>query len=197
MIDKGTYDLMKKKYGGVGSWAVWDPADRTPKSNTHGMQWVAAPELLDKLDTGFIFVGLNWSSTHGDQTKNGSIAWANFHSSYSHQNDYKLRYALSDTRYWGSYITDLIKLFAEVDSSKVKKYLAQNPGIITESIFNFEEEIAHLQGNPVLVAMGAETYRLLYRHLDHKYRVAQIRHYSYYISKENYRDEVLKLLDKY
>ena len=195
MIDKDTYELMRSKYGCVGSWAVWDPAGDTPKSNTSGMQWVSDPNLLSILDTGFVFVGLNWSSTHGDQTIGGSVDWGNFHSGYSYQHDYKLRYALSNTRYWGSYITDFIKLYAEVDSSKVKAYLSQSPDVITENIITFETEVGHLQPNPVLVAMGGETYRLLQKNLGYKYRIVKIRHYSSYISKEAYRAEILKTLE--
>lgn len=114
MISKETYELMKSKYGIVGSWAIWTPPGDTPKSNTHDMAWLNKENLLDTLDTGFVFVGLNWSSTHGDQTKGGELAWSNFHSSYAYQHDYKLRYAVTDTRYWGSYMTDLIKFYYEV-----------------------------------------------------------------------------------
>ena len=195
MITKETYELMKTKYGQVGSWAVWDPATNTPKSNTAGMEWLASSNLLEFLDTGFIFVGLNWSSTHGDQTKDGTLDWTNFHSSYSYQHDYKLRYALSETRYWGSYMTDFIKLYPEVDSAKVKKYLKQSPEVIDKSVAIFEEEIGYLQKNPVLVAMGGDVYRLLDKNLGHKYKIAQIKHYSSYISKEDYREEVLNVLD--
>ncbi len=195
MIDKKTYELMKAKYGIVGSWAVWTSASNTPKSNTCDMSWINDARLLELLDTGFIFVGLNWSSTHGDQTQGGSVAWSNFHSSYAYQQDYKLRYALTDTRFWGSYMTDLIKLYSEVDSLKVRKYLKKNPGVIADNILTFEEEISHLQKDPLLVAMGSEAYQILQNNLGHKYQVIQIRHYSSFISKENYRKEVLKKLD--
>ena len=195
MIRREEFEFMKSRYGQVGSWAVWDMPDTTPKSNTSGMEWLSAPNLLDSLDTGFVFVGLNWSSTHGDQTQGGTIDWANFHSSYSRQQDYKLRFALTGTKYWGSYITDFIKLYAEVDSSKVMQYLRQNPAIITENTISFEEEIGHLHSNPVLVAMGGETYRLLQKNLGHKYQVTKIKHYSSYIGKEKYREEVLEVLD--
>ena len=197
MISKEIYELMKSRYGIVGSWAVWTPASDTPKSNTGDMLWTDQPDLLGILNTGFVFVGLNWSSTHGDQTQGGTLAWSNFHSSYTYQQDYKLRFAMTDTRYWGSYMTDLIKLYSEVDSSKVKKYLKQNPSIVTNNILSFEEEIGHLQENPVLVAMGSDTYNMLQEHLGEKYRIAQIRHYSSYISKEDYRKEVLNTLEMY
>ena len=197
MIKQETYDLMKEKYGHVGSWAVWRPAGAKPKSNTEDMSWVKDDNLLDILDTGFIFVGLNWSSTHGDQSNGGTIAWKGFHSGYAFQHDYKLRYALTDTRYWGSYITDLIKLYAEVDSSKVKSYLSKHPDEVKKNIVDFEEEISLLQKDPVLVALGGTTYSYLCKYLGNKYRIASVKHYSYTISKEDYRNEVLSILDRY
>ena len=102
---------------------------------------------------------------------------------------------MSETRYWGSYMTDFIKLYPEVDSAKVKTYLKQSPEVIDKSVAIFEEEIGYLQKNPVLVAMGGDVYRLLDKNLGHKYKIAQIKHYSSYISKEDYREEVLNVLN--
>ena len=47
---------------------------------------------------------------------------------------------MSETRYWGSYMTDFIKLYPEVDSAKVKTYLKQSPEVIDKSVAIFEEE---------------------------------------------------------
>lgn len=196
MLDIDKYEIMKEKYSHVGSWTIWKDAGATPKSNTNDMNWINDPELLSKINTGFVFVGLNWSSTHGDQSDGGTIPWANFHSGYSGQNDYKLRYALKGTRYWGSYITDIIKLYAEVDSGKVKSYLRQHPEVVRQNIIDFEEEISWLGDKPVLVALGGESYRILKENLGHKYQVVQIKHYSFTIGKEKYRDEVLEILDR-
>lgn len=197
MIDFNTYEIMKQEYGHVGSWTIWEPPTSTPKSNTNNMDWVNKENLLEIINTKFVFVGLNWSSTHGDQTKGGTIPWANFHSGYTYQNDYKLRYALSNTRYWGSYITDLIKLYAEVDSSKVKSYLKKNPEVVHKNIMDFEKEISYLGDNLVLVALGTDVYKLLNEYFGHKYDIAMIKHYSYTIGKEDYRKEVLDILERY
>ncbi len=196
MIDKTTYEIMLDKYGQVGSWAIWKCPDKTPKSNTDDMSWVKDPDLLLRINTGYVFVGLNWSSTHGDQSDGGMIPWKNFHSGYSRQNDYKLRYALQGTKYEGSYITDIIKLYAEVDSNKVGDYLRKHPEIIKQNIKDFEEEISYLGEKPVIVAMGEKAYKILNDNLGFKYRILQIKHYSYTIGKEDYRQEVLNALGK-
>ena len=173
------------------------PEGDTPKSHTGDMDWVKAPDLLDTLGTGFIFVGLNCADTHGDQSDGGKVAWKNFHSDYSRQNDYKIRYALKGTRYWGSYITDIIKRFPEVDSSKVRQYLKSHPEVVETNIQEFIKEISLLGENPVLVAFGDEVYRILTAHLGDDYRIAKVPHYSHYIGKEEYRKQVLNKLKGY
>ena len=196
MISKQNYEMVKEKYGFVSSWTIWKKAGKTPKSNTEDMSWIYAPDLLSELNTGYVFVGLNASSTHGDQNGHWNIPWSGFHSGYSYQHDYKLRYALVETRYWGSYITDVIKHYPEVDSGKVKSYLRRHPEIVKKNIKEFEKEISYLGSKPILVALGGDVYRLLKEYLVNKYTIVQIKHFSYAIGKEDYRREVLEVLDK-
>lgn len=196
MLDRARYELMKTRYGQYGSWAVWHPAGATPKSNTENMDWVRDPNLLNIINTGYVFVGLNWSSTHGDVTKGGTIPWANFHSGYAMQNDFKLRFALCGTKFWGSYITDVIKLYAEVNSKKVRPYLNSHPGLEAKNIASFEEEIGMLGWQkPVLIALGTEAGSILKRNLANRYTIKTVMHYSNYISKEAYRESVLSDLN--
>ncbi|SES89028.1 hypothetical protein SAMN02910413_1131 [Pseudobutyrivibrio sp. C4] len=195
MINKNNYEKLKENYGKVASWAIWntDYSESMPKKNTADLSIFEDKNLLETINTGYVFVGLNASSTHGD-ISNGQSAWFNFHSSYSRQNDYKLRYALQGTKYWGSYITDVIKHYEEVDSSKVVSYLKRNPSIVKDNISDFKEEIALLGDKPVLVALGTATYNLLIEHLGDEYTIKKIKHYSYTIGKEDYRAEVLNIL---
>ena len=195
MLNRNTYSQMKKKYGNVGSWAVWCPPADTPKSNTSNMDWIEDKALLSKLNTGFVFVGLNMSKHKNASSPKG--VWANFHSADTQkQNDYKLRYALMGTKYWGSYITDLIKKYKQVDSNKVTDYLRQNPHVVGRNVKGFVTEIKLLGNNLVLVALGDKVYRLLNKHLKHKFTVVKVKHYSSRIGKEIYRKEVLGVLDK-
>ena len=179
------------EFGSVGSWAIWDAPGDTPRSNTEGMNWVT-PDLWKKIKTDFVFIGLNLSSTHGNQKKE---AWRNFHSSYCHQNDYKLRYALAGTKYWGSYLTDFIKHYKEVKSGEVIKELKKDTKIIKRNALLLEKELSYFPNKPVLVAMGTAVFKLLKNSLGSKYNIVKIKHYSCRIGKEKYREEVLKVLN--
>ena len=197
MKSEQEFKTFARKYRKIGSWAIWDPPGDKPKSNADGMNWVT-PDLWKKVKTDYVFVGLNLSGTHGEQKEDD---WRNFHSSYCRQNDYKLRFALTGTKYWGSYLTDLIKYnkdkkdhFKEVDSGKVIKALKEHPEIIDESIKFLEEELSCFPKKPVLVAMGAAVYKLLKDNLGSKYKIIKIKHYSCRIGKETYREEVLNTL---
>ena len=195
MISMDNYRELEKRYGDVSSWAIWKRPGDTPKSFTDDMSVFDSPDLLKTINTGYVFVGLNASNTHGERKDGICRSWLNFHSGYSRQNDYKLRFALMDTPYWGSYITDVIKKYPEVDSSKVSTYLKKNPAVVAENIKDFEEEIRLLGGNPVIVAMGDKAYKILRENLAHKYKILLIKHYSFTIGKEDYRKEVLNILN--
>ncbi len=75
-------------------------------------------------------------------------------------------------------------------------YLRKHPEIIKQNIKDFEEEISYLGEKPVIVAMGEKAYKILNDNLGFKYRILQIKHYSYTIGKEDYRREVLNTLGK-
>ena len=60
----------------------------------------------------------------------------------------------------------------------------------------FLDELAHLQENPILIALGSETYQLLNKYLSDQYKIIRIKHYSAYIGKENYRSEFLKEMNR-
>ncbi len=153
------------------------------------------PNLLEKLNDNYIFVALNASSTHGQRRDGIHHSWMNFHSDYSRQNDYKLRYALMGTPYWGSYITDIIKNCPEVDSGKLKKHLNAHPEKVTESIKLFKEELSLINNNAILIALGNDSYELLQKYFGRTNKIIKIKHYSFTIGKEDYRKDVLDQLD--
>ena len=196
MVTKNTYAVMKKKYGKFSSWAVWERAVGTPSSNTGSMNWVNEAGLLRILDTGFVFVGLNVSNTRGTQKGGFKEDWKNFHRDYSFQKDYKLRFALQGTPYWGSYLTDVIKEHVEGDSGKVMKYLRKHPEVVKRNVRRLAEELSCLGKRPVLVAIGVDAYDILRKNLgkDGKYQIVRIPHYAGWGGQEEYRERVLTAL---
>ncbi|MBQ7133830.1 MAG: hypothetical protein IJO20_04975 [Ruminococcus sp.] len=193
MISKESYDKLKKYYWDVASWTIWLSPNGKPKSRMGDMSVFDDPDLLNKLNNRFVFVGLNGSGKHDDYLQS-DLPWFNFHSSLPSGNDYKLRYALMDTPLWGSYITDIIKYHPEVDSKKVKEYVRSHPDVLKKNIESFKKELEFLGGNPIVVALGDDSYNFIVKNLTGAYQVVKVKHYSSRISKEDYRDNVLSVL---
>ena len=190
MIEVERYNKLKENYGNVASWAIWKNAGEKPKSNTDDLSVFDDDlNICEKLNDKYVFVGLNVSHTPKNEP------WRNFQSGDSHQNDYKLRYALKDTRFWGSYITDIIKNHEEVKSTTVQEDLKKDPKIIEKHINAFKEELSVLSDKqPIIIAMGNATYNILKKNLDDGYCIVKIWHYSYRVSKEKYREKALSQL---
>ena len=194
MINKQSYNDLLKKFWDVASWAIWMKPERNrPKSNVGNLSVFDDPDLLEKINTGFVFVGLNGSGVHNDYLELNN-AWFNFHSASPRGNDYKLRYALYGTPLWGSYITDIIKYYPEVDSGKVIQYVKNNPSVLQQNIVAFREELRLLGGQPVIVALGGAAYDFLIENLGQEYKIVKVKHFSYTIGKEKYREEILAAL---
>lgn len=196
MIGQTNYNILKEKYGDVSSWAVWntDYTDSEPGRNIKDLSMFASPDL-NELNTGFVFVGLNRSGTpkDGNAEKEPDDPWFNFHAG---RNDYKLRYALQDTRYWGSYITDAIKNIQETDAGEVNNKIEKHPELLEENLKRLREELGLLGGRPVLVALGHAAEEYLGPMGSEGYEVVRILHPAAHgIGKEEYRDRVLEVLD--
>lgn len=151
------------------------------------------------MNTGFVFVGLNRSGKPKDgnaekKPDKPKDPWFNFHAG---RNDFKLRYALQGTRYWGSYITDAIKDYQETDSGEVEKTLKSNPERVDENLKGLREELELLGGRPVLVALGYAAEKKLKCMKSEGYEVVRILHPAAFIGKKKYRDKVLKVLGQH
>lgn len=189
MIGYKEYEELKEKYWDVASWTMWSqPTDR-PKSRMGDLSVFNDSELLNKINTGFVFVGLNGSGVH-DEYMESSKPWYNFHSDLPSGNDYKMRYALNGTPLWGSYITDIIKYYQEVDSSKALKYIKTHPEAMKKNVEAFRDELRLLGGSPIIIALGGASYKLLKENFGNEYTIIQIKHYSYTIGKEDYKKEL-------
>ncbi|MFX1592199.1 MAG: hypothetical protein ACFFCL_05850 [Promethearchaeota archaeon] len=177
----------------MGSWAIWAYEDDKPKSNIGDMT-VLDPDinknLLSQLNHNVVLVGLNIS-------RYIEIPFANFHNKRSGSNDFKIRFAFRGTPYWGGYMTDIIKDFEQKISGKVISYLRHNKHFERENLKIFLQELADIgANNPTLIAFGNDAYNILYRNLSNKFKIFKVPHYAIYISKEEYKKQVTRILIK-
>jgi hypothetical protein len=192
MIEKDLYLKIKRKYGYQASWAVWNDAGQKPMLNM-GIDIFDLnknPSLLETLNNKFIMVGLNISK---QLLKKPFI---NFHTddpAASAGPVFKVRHAFKGTRFYGAYMTDIIKDFIEKSSGNV--ILKNKNGDIEEHVICFQQELKDLKSNnPLLIAFGNDSFKILNNHFKNKYEIIKIPHYSNYISKEKYREKVLSIL---
>lgn len=192
MITKELYQEIAEKYGEFASWAVWANEGAKPKSNIGDLSifdLAENPRLLEILNPNIIMVGLNFSRS---VEKN---VYANFHDSRPQGQDYKLRYAFTNTPFYGAYMTDIIKDFEEKISGNVKVYLNANKDFEIKNVELFQKEIIDLKcEDPLIIAFGNMAFYLIDKYFGRKYKIKKVMHYSQQISKENYRTVVLEAL---
>lgn len=189
-ISETTFNYVKENFGLFASWAVWSEVVDRPKSNMGDLSIFENPQLTDTLkilNNKFILVGLNIS------TIDIKIPLSNFHGENGEV--YKARFALKDTPLWGGYMTDIIKDFKEPDSTKIVKFLKNNPDFITTHIDNFCNELTSISAeDPILVAFGNDVYSILQKFFSDEYQIIKIPHYAARYGKEKYRENVLSQL---
>mgnify|MGYP001442883506 CR=1 FL=1 len=164
---------------------------KRPKEGMGDISFFENPskELLETLNPNIILVSLNIS-------KGIPRIFGNWHPDYSSANDYKLRYALQDTPFWGSYMTDIIKNHPQMDSAKLIRELNQNPSLVQTNIDNFIQELKDIGAkNPILIAQGGATFKILKKYLKDKYRIFKVTHYSAFMKKEQLREEYNNLIE--
>ena len=187
-MDQATYDFIKSKYGLHSSWAVWAETGSTPKSNMEDISIFDDQKIIEILNPNIVLVGLNFS-VPDVVTK----PFQNFHGQGG--GAYKLRFAIKDSKLWGSYMTDIIKDFPEKESSNVMKYLNSNKLFVRENIKSFEQELKDIGSiNPLIIAFGNDTFNILNSYLGSKYNLKKVMHYSHFVSKEVFKEELSKVL---
>ena len=187
MISIEKFEKIKEKYGFVASWAIWAEVEDTPKSKVSDLTIFNNYKILESLNPKVILVGLNISRDDIEKPL------ANFHSPLSKAQDFKLRFALKNTPIWGAYITDIIKGVDEVNSGNLLNYLKKNKDFEKENIKKFLKEVDDLEVvDPLIIAMGFSTYRILKRNLP-QFRIIRITHYSHFIGQNEYRKEILEI----
>jgi hypothetical protein len=188
MIDKERYVLMQNNHGAWASWAVWRRQGKKPKEGIGDLTIFQEDYVIQLLNPRVIMVGLNLSRL------TISEPFRNFHDPSPQAQDYKIRYAFTDTEYYGAYMTDIIKGVVEVDSKNMPKHLKQNPDVLRDSLKTFREEIRDLGVEaPLVLGFGHLAFELLRENLPPtEYRkLVRVTHYSHQIGKEKYREKVL------
>lgn len=191
MVTEAQFQKSIDQFGHFASWAVWAEVGDKPKSNIADLKVldpIQNTDLLNILHGHYILVGLNISRPI--ERKLG-----NFHDPRPMATDFKIRYALKGTKYWGSYMTDVIKDFEEKASGKMMNYLSQNKDFEHQNIQTFLKEIEVLEfKNPKLIAFGKDSEKILNRNLKSHFEIIGIPHYACQTGKEKYRQQVLSIL---
>ena len=187
-IERDRFQRIREKYWNVASWAVWAEEGATSKSNVGVLSVLdpsSNPVLLDELNPDVVFVGLNISRSVITQP------FANFHDARPQSTDFKIRFALKGTPFWGGYMTDVIKDFEEKTSGKLVTYLRQHPDFEREQVRLFLKELSDVTDvEPTLIAFGNAAHAILTRNLSRTHRIAKVPHYAAYMSKELYRAKI-------
>lgn len=197
MITKEQFNSLKDKYGDYSSFAIWESVQ-----DIGNIAMFDRDGIHKKLNNKYVFVALNPAERPADEKP---MKFKNFHSDYPYQKDYKLCYALKETAFWGSYITDLFKSFPLTDSTLLKAELNRRPNDVEKDIESLKEEIRILAGDEdkergvLLIAVGRATdryLRKLFKGEDRK--IVYIPHYSYWghgcSIREGYKDRVVGTL---
>ena len=91
-------------------------------------------------------------------------------------------------------MTDIIKNFEEKHSNLMMETLSKDRNLETKNINIFLEELEVLNvRNKKIIAFGGDTYKILRRNLGNNYNIQKITHYAHFVSKENYRKELIGL----
>lgn len=180
---------IKIKYGHMSSWAIWKEKDIKEKSKIGDLTIFENNTNLI-LNPNVIFVGLNISQKIMNP-------FGNFHSNSSRSHDYKIRYALKDTIFSGSYMTDIIKDFEEKVSGNLMKFVNKNPLFLQENIKSFEEELLFIgSNNPIIITFGNDCYKILNKHFKNKYKIYKVSHYSSCVRKEELRMQIENIINE-
>lgn len=191
MIDKSVYLNIKKKYGHYASWAIWAKQGDKPKSNIGDLSIfdiVENSKLTELLNPNIIMIGLNISRPI-------EYELGNSHDKKSQSQDYKIRYAFKETKFWGAYMTDVIKDFEQLISGDVTAYLNKNKDFELKNIEIFRTELNDIGAvNPLIIVFGNHSFDILNKHFNNVFKIIKVPHYSMHISKENYRQKVIEIL---
>ena len=190
MVSRKVFDKLKELYGTTSSWTIWaEPVNgnwKTKDAVSDMTPFKEEDELIGSLNGDYIFVALN-PAVHN--LLHPQSVWENFHSNDSRRSqDYKLRYALYGTDYWGSFITDLYVDIHDTNSGSAMGMVTNARTRAAIDDLCYIREL--LGGHATIIALGGKTYTVLKKNLPEGVLLKKIMHYSNYINPEKYRENV-------
>ncbi|WEG10586.1 hypothetical protein PU630_08630 [Microbacterium horticulturae] len=196
-ITRDRFDEVRRRYGDVGSWAVW--ADARPghgvKDGVGDLSVLDADrddEVLETLRADVVMLGINGS---GAPTP---ASFSNFHDPSSRANHFKLRHAYRGTPFWGAYLTDAFKGIESYGAKRTIAFLRAHPPLVREQLARLDDELATVGcDDPLVIVFGADVFGLLREHWHEGARMVRVPHYAHYLSKEDYRAQALRAIDEY
>lgn len=197
-ISRDQFEMVRRELSGHTSWAIWAPVGEKPKSNVGDLSMFSDESLLkdtlSRLNPNIVLAGLN-GATGDTEVNHLAEPFANFHSSWSRAQDYKIRFATVGTALEGAFMTDVIKHHYETDSAIVLKELRKNPDYEQKKVEEFFEEIRLLSSEPKIFAFGSLAFDLINKYNSYGFEVHKLYHYAFTMSKENFREHTISTLD--
>ena len=199
-MDKKTYELIKKKYGGYASWAIWAMPEvwegAGSRANMNDVSFFEDDQILTKLNPNIVLVALNFSIDVKFEKK-----FQNFHGGGRGGGDYLIRLMLKDTSFWGAYMTDIIKDLPMKKSERAMEIWENDPALRSRSIESFEQELKDIGAvDPYIVCLGTDVYNILKKHLPSNYTIAEPYPYHYsawHIKKEKHIERIQEVIENY
>lgn len=180
-MKKEQFELIKKEYGMYSSFCVWGDT----KSD---LSIFDKEETLKDLHVDVIFLGINISRPL-------EKAFANFHDGRRGSQDGNLMNAVKETKYYGSYITDLYKDYVEVDGASALSHFKNHPEEEKDQFDRLYQEIITVCGDItprfVLLKRDKQFEKAFLRFCEHlgvNYQYMMTRHYAYGGTKEIKKD---------
>ena len=157
------YAALLNHFGKTSSWAIWGtPSNNNWKSKdgVADMCPLSEENILHVANKKYVFVGLNPASH--DIIPHEVQPWEAFHSSdMKRAQDYKLRYALKGTEFWGSFMTDIYPDIIDTDANNAIKKATES--ITNNSVDDLIKILEILGETPIVVAMVEKAFKIIQR----------------------------------
>lgn len=198
-ISAKAFTNIKNKFGNHASWTLWQTPQSgkwSSKEDIGDMSVFDNSQILKELNPNVVFLSICRSREY--EVAVNPPAWVNFHDGRSMGQDYKLRYALHGTLFWGCYITNLVATEICEHGSHEKL-----DDVYYQSLVNELSELP-AQGPITIIALGTSVYQfLMKRDINSRLQqefpgccVFKLTHYSAFINPVKYAREAKQLQEK-